>query len=355
MYIQVMPYIKKNEAENIKKQIYALHKNNGDWRLLAHSLGVKQSTAYQWIKNEDKPVKQRGGRRNFKIKDEHLIFMEQCIEINPKITLLQMKEQLHKEHNIDVTTECVRKHLDGLLYTLKDIRRESEKANSDDNKIKRSAYVKKLLEYQAESVPIIYMDETNFNLYISRTKGRSKKGSRCTNISAGSKGSNIHVIGCIGNMGLVHNEIRRGSFRKPEAADFIRVCLRKAQVIYQSPVIMVTDNAPCHASLDEIFQEEEFKHHRLLRLGPYSPMLNPIEYTWSSLKAGVKRNLEIEMPNILANEGRSDLTQTEFRLQQLENIIRKNIPQITVSNCARNIAHIQRFIPSVINMEDVTF
>ena len=61
------------------------------------------------------------------------------------------------------------------------------------------------------------MDETNFNLYISRTKGRSKKGTRGTHITAGSQGSNIHVIGCIGNMGLIHHEIRRGALKKPEA------------------------------------------------------------------------------------------------------------------------------------------
>jgi len=40
-----------------------------------------------------------------------------------------------------------------------------------------------------------------------------------------------------------------------------------------------------------------------------------------------------------------DITQTKFRLQQLENIIQKNINEITVSNCTRNIAHVQRFIP----------
>ena len=45
-------------------------------------------------------------------------------------------------------------------------------------------------------------------------------------------------------------------------------------------LVMITDNAPCHSSIEEIFQENEFDIHRLLRLGPYSPMLNAIEYTW---------------------------------------------------------------------------
>ena len=84
-------------------------------------------------------------------------------------------------------------------------------------------------------------------------------------------------------------------------------------------------------------------------------MLNAIEYTWSKLKAGVKKDLCNEIPKILDGGGRLDITQTEFRLQQLENIIQKNINEIAVSNCTRNIAHVQRFIPSVLNMEDVIF
>jgi len=117
---------------------------------------------------------------------------------------------------------------------------------------------------------------------------------------------------------------------------------------------MITDNAPCHSSIEEIF-ENEFDIHRLLRLGQFSSMLNAIEYTWSKLKAGVKKDVNNEISKILNCEGRLDITQTELRLQQLENIIQKNINEITVSNCTRNITYVQRFIPGVLNMEDVIF
>lgn len=350
-----MPYIKKIDAENVKKQICALYNNNEDWRALAKTLGVKKSTAYRWVKNQSEIEKQRGGKRKTKITNEHHVFMEQCIEENPKITLKQLKEKFQHDHQISVSTECVRKHLDGLMYTLKDIRREPERANSEDNKIRRREYAQQLLEYQADNIPVIYIDETNFNLFISRKKGRTKKGTRCTYISAGSRGSNVHVIGCIGNLGLIHHEIRRGAFKKPEANEFVRQCLRNAQNIYQSAVVMVIDNAPCHASIEEVFQEDEFAGHRLLRLSPYSPMFNAIELAWSALKAGVKADLAIQMPRILVGEDRADMTQTQFRLQQLENIIRENIPKLTVANCARYVAHIQRFIPDALNMLDINF
>lgn len=230
-----MPYIKKIEADNVKKQICALYNNDGDWRALANTLGVKTSTAYRWVKNQTENEKPRGGKRRTKIGDHHRIIIEQYVEENSRITLKQLTEKLLQDHQIVVSKECVRKHLDGLMFTLKDVRREPERANSVENKTKRAEYTRHLLNYQGDNMPVVYMDETNFNLFISRTKGRSKKGKRCTHIAAGSKGCNIHVIGCIGNLGLVHHEIRRGAFKKPDANAFIRRCLQNARNLYQSP------------------------------------------------------------------------------------------------------------------------
>ena len=54
---------------------------------------------------------------------------------------------------------------------------------------------------------------------------------------------------------------------------------------------MVVDNAPCHSNIEEVFSEEEFLRCEVLRLGPYSPMFNPIEQVWSLIKAYVKQEL----------------------------------------------------------------
>ena len=44
---------------------------------------------------------------------------------------------MQNEHKIDVTTKCIKQHLDGLLYILKNVRKEPEKVNSDVNKTKK--------------------------------------------------------------------------------------------------------------------------------------------------------------------------------------------------------------------------
>nr|XP_022912684.1 uncharacterized protein LOC111423649 [Onthophagus taurus] len=237
--------------------------------------------------------------------------MERSVEENPKITLKGLSEKIREDFALNVSNECVRQHLNGLMFTLKTARREPENANSIQT-------IENLLDLQAQNIPIIYMDETNFNLFISRTQGCSKKGTRCTTVSAGCRGSNIHLIACIGNMGLIHSEVRRGSFKKPEANEFVRQCLRRAQGLYQTGVALVIDNAPCHSTIEEVFAENEFEHHTVLRLSPYSPMFNPIEQAWSALKAGVKADMAVQLNNILAGADRDHLTQTEYRMQKLD-------------------------------------
>ena len=88
--------------------------------------------------------------------------MEQLIEQKPTITLNEMKIKLKEEYNVNVSKECVRLHLDCLLYTLKDLRREPENSNNDTIIINRYDYVKHLLNYQAENISIIYIRVRNF-------------------------------------------------------------------------------------------------------------------------------------------------------------------------------------------------
>ncbi|GLV42904.1 hypothetical protein CBL_08541 [Carabus blaptoides fortunei] len=110
---------------------------------------------------------------------------------------------------------------------------------------------------------------------------------------------------------------------------------QNAQYLYESAVVMIMDNAPCHFTIEEVFQEADFVHHHLLRLSPYSPMLNPIELAWSDLKSAVKEDLAIQMPHIIANENRANITQTEYRLQSLENLYKKiliNLRSLNVLN-----------------------
>ncbi|PSN35418.1 hypothetical protein C0J52_22848 [Blattella germanica] len=114
-----------------------------------------------------------GGKRKVKITEEHRALKVKRTEENQKVILNELQCKFHEDHQVIVSTECLRQHLDGLMFTLKDIRRELKRANSEENKLRQCEYVQQLLNYQTDNVPIIYMDETNFNLFISRQQGHS--------------------------------------------------------------------------------------------------------------------------------------------------------------------------------------
>lgn len=61
------------------------------------------------------------------------------------------------------------------------------------------------------------------------------------------------------------------------------------------------------------------------------------------------------MPAILDGNDQGILSKTEFRLQQLERIIRNNLAAIIIEKCIGFVAHIQIFIADALKMENVHF
>lgn len=90
-------------------------------------------------------------------------------------------------------------------------------------------------------------------------------------------------------------------------------------------VLLVCDNASCHARLEAGVRE--FRGLQVLRLGPYSLMLNPIENIWSKLKAGVQRNNRV--PEVVGPAVGAQ------RLEYLEQLLRDSVAEITASDKAQ--------------------
>ena len=116
---------------------------------------------------------------------------------------------------------------------------------------------------------------------------------------------------------------------------------------------MVVDNAPCHSNIEEVFSEEEFLGCEVLRLGPYSPMFNPIEQVWSLIKAYIKQGLAAKIVSILAR--RDGMSITEQRARALTSLIEEELGTVTSEVCNRFIAGIQSKIPEAVALEDVVF
>lgn len=138
------------------------------------------------------------------------------------------------------------------------------------------------------------------------------------------------MIGAISSFGVELLECRRGSFTAQAANEWI-VRLANSVMARGVPLadaVIVCDNAPAHSRLELVAHDMGFT---ILRLGPYSPMLNPIENVWSVVKAAVKRNNRtpvVDGPGVI-----------EQRMKYLEDTINRALPDMTPYLCTQCINH----------------
>lgn len=117
-------------------------------------------------------------------------------------------------------------------------------------------------------------------------------------------------------------------------------------------VVLVVDNAPCHGDLSDVFDEPEFASASNVKLGPYSPMLNPIESGFSTYTSAVKRFLTRNrraIQSVLANK-----TIAEHRSHYLllaTNLILSEI--VTEELCRACHRHVAPFQAKAFDREDM--
>ena len=101
----------------------------------------------------------------------------------------------------------------------------------------------------------------------------------------------------------------------------------------------------------------EYEGHRIIYLPPYSPMLNPIEMAFSTVKAAVKRKLNERMVDILNRQAAADahITLTAYRQNILKGIVRNvlNEDTITPAMCANWHRHVFQYMPACMAREDI--
>lgn len=114
-----------------------------------------------------------------------------------------------------------------------------------------------------------------------------------------SKGPNVNLICAISAAGLLEVERRRGSFNNESATAWVETPQRTQDTGNRPEgLVIVVDNAPCHSLVEAVLDRTTAT---LLRLAPYSPMLNPVKTIWSKVKAFVKANLrvpEVQTPGV---------------------------------------------------------
>lgn len=224
----------------------------GDWKMVARANGIPYKTAHDWLRKGNPERNKRGGGRAKKISAEIMEVIVNWVEENCQITVKEICRRLRNERNIIVSHQSVSKRLDGQLVTVKKVHNLAHGVNTPENKELRRQYVDNILHHVALQKYIVFVDETNFNLFCRRTTGRAVRGQRASVKLPNSKGPNLHVIGCISSTGMQYWERKRGAFRKEHFQEWMKRCLRVCIQNGHAPnsIVIVMDNAPAHSRLE---------------------------------------------------------------------------------------------------------
>ncbi|GMF17094.1 unnamed protein product [Phytophthora fragariaefolia] len=167
----------------VKLRILDAARTGGDWEALAEANNININTSRSWLHcystcSDAMQAPVRGGKRAQKMIAEGLSFLVSKLSFDPDLTLRQLADDLEQACSISICAQTVKTHLDASLITMKQFHKEPQYMNTEPNKLKRRDLLFRLQQLQAAGKSVIYMDETNFNLWSSRTRGRSLGGSR---------------------------------------------------------------------------------------------------------------------------------------------------------------------------------
>ena len=132
---------------------------------------------------------------------------------------------------------------------------------------------------------LVYVDESGIDSRIYRQYARSKRGVKVLADITGKRFARTTLIAGLVNKKII-SPLRFAGYTDSKVFEtYVEKCLipelRKGQVV-------VIDNASFHKS-KRVKELIENANCRLIYLPPYSPDLNPIENSWATIKANVRK------------------------------------------------------------------
>ena len=142
----------------------------------------------------------------------------------------------------------------------------------------RVDYWQRILKVEAER--LVFIDESGFWVGMNRPVARAKKGMKAYETQKPYCGKKMTVISAIRRSGVVAIKGLKGSMKKEDFLEFVKVNL--APQLKVSDVVIM-DNLNSHHR-PEVREMIEAVGATVEYLPVYSPDLNPIEMMWSQLK-----------------------------------------------------------------------
>ncbi|KAA1070844.1 hypothetical protein PGT21_050111 [Puccinia graminis f. sp. tritici] len=139
---------------------------------------------------------------------------------------------------------------------------------------------------------VVFIDEAGFDLHSGRAFGYSPSGQPAV-LSLVPKAKQVTLIGALSVDGFDHYELLNADNTKAKGVGADEVCLFLSSLGARLPreSLIIMDNAPTHQGKrfkEVIGSLETSKSIKIEFLPPYSPFLNPIEYSFHSIKSYVQ-------------------------------------------------------------------
>jgi transposase len=271
---------------------------------IAQDLHCDRSTIYRmqcnlWMYNS--PYRPRcqttGCPRKMTKRDEDLLI--QFLARNPTANQEEMRWFLWEECGIRVSQSTISRFLNRVKWSRKKARRVSKQMSL----ALRRAYLADLADIRAEQM--VFLDESLFNEVTGwRLMAWAPIGVEGRYLGDRTRGSTWSVLAAYSTTGyLPCVVVREGYFNTEAFVQWVTEDLLPHCNAYPGPnSVIIMDNASshCNPAVEEAILA---KGCQVRYLPPYSPDLNPIELSWSVLKAWVRRHFHELWPTFEGSFG----------------------------------------------------
>lgn len=228
-----------------------------------------------------------GGGRPRSVTPQMLDTLCEYLQENPGLYLYEMVKFLQTEFEVSVTVSSVRRALDSIGWTKKQIRRVAKGRNAD----LRDTYLYNISDFSPEH--FVFLDESGCDRRVGlRRTGWSPLGVTPTQVAQFQREQRYQILPAYAVDGVMLSRVFQGSTDSAVFEDFLEQLLPLCGKWPEPKSVLVMDNASFHHT-ERITQMCYEAGVKLVYLPPYSPDLNPIEEFFAELKAFIKRNWHI--------------------------------------------------------------
>ena len=229
----------------------------------ADTLGVNRSTARsivaRYIREGRIEERPRGGRNNVRVDEEMRNCLIEIVDESCLLTLWQINRELRRRlpNKPFIHDRSVARTLDGMLFRVKVARHLPAERKRPDVLERRAAYANWFMN-RGVVQHSVFVDECGYNMWTSRSQGRTRQGERAYRQVCGQRGRNVTVALAISPInGLVFHSSIIGWMNAERFSEFLAQA--RLNLDPNKHVVFIYDGAPAHRRPNQLGPNTDLK------------------------------------------------------------------------------------------------